>query len=261
MLSSLITLLTDFGLADGYVGTIEGVIACIETKIRIIHLSHDVPPQNIAAASFCLSDSYRYFPNNTVHLAIVDPEVGSKRRAIAVEIDRGYLVAPDNGLLAGVLQHSPAIKAVELTNRNYWRTFSPSATFHGRDIFATVAAHLACGVAIEELGCSIDPNSIQKLKSPEIEITEMGIKGSIQHIDRFGNLITNISAAATINKSWHIKIKNSIVPHVATYSSLDRGLPLALISSGGWLEIAVNSGSASNVLGLSWGDSIELIWI
>jgi S-adenosyl-L-methionine hydrolase (adenosine-forming) len=256
-----IALLTDFGLADGYVGTIEGVIACINPQIRTIHLSHDIPPQNVAAASFCLANCYDYLPSRTVYLAIVDPEVGSSRRGIAVETDRGYLVAPDNGLLTGVLQKSPAIEAVELTNREYWRAPQPSSTFHGRDIFASVAAHLANGIPIELLGQSIDPDSLKKLELQKIETTTTGIKGSIQYIDRFGNLITNIPAKTIEGKSWCVRIKDSVISQVDTYSSLDRGSPLALISSSGWLEIAINSGSASSSLDLSWGDTIELIWI
>jgi S-adenosyl-L-methionine hydrolase (adenosine-forming) len=256
----LITLLTDFGGADGYVGTIEGVIACINPQIRPIHLSHDIPAQNLTAASFCLANCYDYFPQDTVHLAIVDPGVGSRRRAIAVKIDRGYFVVPDNGLLTGVLGRSPALKAVELTNSKYWRTTKPSLTFHARDIFAPVAAHLVSGVEIEALGRSIDPDSLHKLASSEIEITATGIKGSIQYIDRFGNLMTNIPVTAISNKSWSIRLPDLLIPQAVTYSSVDRGLPLALISSGGWLEIGINCGNASEILRLTWGDEIEVVW-
>ncbi len=248
---SIITLLTDFGMRDIYVGTIEGVIANLNPQLRLIHLTNDIPPQNIAAASFCLATSYAYFPWGTVHLAIVDPGVGSSRRGVAIQIDRGYLVGPDNGLFTGVLRESPAIIAVELINPRYWRTFQPSLTFHGRDIFAPIAAHLASGVAIIELGETIDPLTLRQLNSPAIEISQSKIHGSIQYIDRFGNLITNIPATAVTDRSWQIAIADLIIPQVPTYSSVDRGELIALVDSSGWIEIAVNGGNAATRMGLS----------
>jgi S-adenosyl-L-methionine hydrolase (adenosine-forming) len=248
---SIITLLTDFGLKDIYVGTIEGVIANLNPQLRLIHLTHEIPPQHIAAGSFCLASSYAYFPRGTVHLAIVDPGVGSSRRGVAIQIDRGYLVGPDNGLFTSVLRESPAIVAVELTDTRYWRSPVASLTFHGRDIFAPIAAHLASGVKIIELGETIDPLTLNRLEFPAIAITHGKISGSIQYIDRFGNLITNIPATAVVNRSWQIAMADLLIPQRATYSSVDRGELIALVGSSGWIEIAVNGGSASTRLGLS----------
>ena len=121
----ILTLTTDFGLSDVYVGVMKGAIACINSSLSVVDLTHQIEPQNIAAARFCLMSAYPYFPTGTVHVAVVDPGVGSSRRAIAVEFDSGYLVGPDNGLFSGVLSQSVAIAAVELTNPNYWRTFLP----------------------------------------------------------------------------------------------------------------------------------------
>ena len=158
--TSVITLLSDFGDRDVYVGVIKGVIAQINPKVAIVDLTHQIPPQNIAAARFCLMNAYAYFPVGTVHVAVVDPGVGSRRRAIAVEFAQGFLVGPDNGIFSGVLSQSPAIAAVELTNLNYWRTPKPSKTFHGRDIFAPVGANLASGVPLKQLGQEIDPATL-----------------------------------------------------------------------------------------------------
>ncbi|MHC5725640.1 MAG: SAM-dependent chlorinase/fluorinase, partial [Nostoc sp.] len=141
----LVTLLSDFGDRDVYVGIMKGIIAQINRRLTVVDLTHQIPPQDIAAARFCLMNAYPYFPVGTVHVAVVDPGVGSKRRAIAVEFAQGFLVGPDNGIFSGVLSQSPAIAAVELTNLNYRRTPQPSKTFHGRDIFAPIAANLASG--------------------------------------------------------------------------------------------------------------------
>jgi len=136
----LITLLSDFGLKDVYVGVMKGVIAQINPGLTVVDLTHQIPPQNIAAARFNLMNAYLYFPVGTVHVAVVDPGVGSHRRGIALQIDAGFLVGPDNGLFSGVVHQTGVIAAVELTNAQYWWTPTPSTTFHGRDIFAAVGA-------------------------------------------------------------------------------------------------------------------------
>jgi hypothetical protein len=188
----ILTLTSDFGLSDVYVGVMKGAIAQINPHLTVIDLTHDISPQNIAAAEFCLLDAYRYFPDGTVHVAVVDPGVGSNRRAIAIEFRHGFLVGPDNGIFSGVLSQSRAIAAVELTQTQYWRTPKPSNTFHGRDIFAPVGAHLASGVPLAELGRTIDLATLVQLDLPQLTHTSTGILGGIQYIDRFGNLVTNI---------------------------------------------------------------------
>lgn len=212
-LSGIITLLTDFGLSDVYVGVIKGVIAQINPELRVIDLTHNISPQNIAAARFCLLNAVPYFPPKTVHIAVVDPGVGSQRRAIAVELPTGYLVGPDNGILGGAMgamlaqcQTPDEFSVVELTNPDYWRTPLASSTFHGRDIFAAAGAYLASGVPLRELGQPVDPATLTDIILSESSFTEEGIEGCIQHIDHFGNLITNIPGHFIEGKTWFVAI-------------------------------------------------------
>lgn len=262
----IITLLSDFGLSDVYVGVMKGVIAQINPSLNVVDLTHKIPPQNIAAASFNLMNAYPYFPMGTVHIAVVDPGVGSQRKAIALQLDRGFLVGPDNGLFSGVLQQNPVVTAVELTNSKYWQTSTPSTTFHGRDIFASTGAHLANGVPLEQLGSSINPTTLVKLAFPKPTLTATRIVGCIQYIDHFGNLVTNIHATDIQGKNWTVAIgdrtawasPNHLIPASLTYSNSQVGEIIALIGSHGWLEIAINGGSAQSQLQLDWGARVEI---
>lgn len=256
----ILTLTSDFGLSDVYVGVMKGAIAQINRNLTVVDLTHQIPPQNIAAARFCLMDAYSYFPQGTVHVAVVDPGVGSSRRAIAVEIDTGFLVGPDNGLFSGVLSQSRAVAAVELTNPDYWRTPNPANTFHGRDIFAPVGAHLASGVPLQELGRSIDLSTLVQLNLPEISVTATGISGCIQYIDRFGNLVTNIPGTYIQGKTWFAIASERKIPAVETYSASSVGSAIALIGSHGWVEIAVNCGNAQMQLQQDWGGKVEILF-
>jgi S-adenosyl-L-methionine hydrolase (adenosine-forming) len=261
----LITLLSDFGLSDSYVGVMKGAIAQINPALKVIDLTHNIPPQNIAAARFQLMSAFAYFPKGTVHIAVVDPGVGSVRRAIAVEFANGFLVAPDNGLLSGVLSQSPAIAAVELTKSNYWRTAEPSSTFHGRDIFAPIGAHLASGVSLNKVGQSIDPGTLVQLPLPEYRCDIDPIRGTgkvqgvIQMIDRFGNLITNIPGNVVRGKQWSVIAAGIQMPGCNTYGDLPPASLLALVGSHGWIEIGVNCGDASAKLELDYGSEITII--
>uniref|UniRef100_A0A8J7AHF3 SAM-dependent chlorinase/fluorinase n=1 Tax=Desmonostoc muscorum LEGE 12446 TaxID=1828758 RepID=A0A8J7AHF3_DESMC len=142
---------------------IKGVICQINSEIPIVDLTHQIPPQDIASARFCLMNAYPYFPSGTVHLAVVDPGVGSFRRAIAIEFAKGFLIGPDNGIFSGVLSQSPAIQVIELTNPDYWLTDKPSKTFHDQDIFAPAAAHIATGIPLQKLGKEINAETLVKL--------------------------------------------------------------------------------------------------
>ncbi|HEY9861321.1 MAG TPA: SAM-dependent chlorinase/fluorinase [Candidatus Obscuribacterales bacterium] len=254
----VITLLTDFGLSDVYVGVMKGVMAQVNPAVRVIDLTHQVPPQDIAAARFCLMNAYPYFPAGTVHVAVVDPGVGSGRRAIAVELEEGFLVGPDNGLFGGVLSRHTAIAAVELTNARFWRSGQPSSTFHGRDIFAPVAAHLASEVALQELGPAIDLQSLVQLPLPSCTLSQAGILGCVQYCDRFGNLITNIPASAVAGKTWAVVVGDREIMAGSSYSDRPSGELLALVGSHGWVEVAVNGGSAQTRLQLGYGDAVEV---
>ncbi len=252
----ILTLLTDFGLQDIYVGVMKGAIASINPDIHIIDLTHQIPAQNLAAARFCLLNAYTYFPQDTVHVAVVDPGVGSKRRGVAIQYDRGWLVGADNGLFSGVLAQSPAIAAVELTNPDYWQVPNPSNTFHGRDIFAPVGAHLASGVALAELGKAIDPDSLIQLPLPKLEISTNEISGCVQYVDHFGNLVTNIPANLIDNDSCSVIVQKQEISYGKTYSDVEIGEVVALVGSHNWIEIAVRNGSAREKLQLDWGDRV-----
>lgn len=259
-MTTVITLLTDFGLQDVYVGVMKGAIATINPSLRVIDLTHQIPPQNILAGRFCLMNAYSYFPQGTVHLAVVDPGVGSQRQGIAIQFREGYLVGPDNGLFSGILDLSPALAAVRLTYSQYWRTCDPSSTFHGRDIFAPVAAHLANGVSLHDLGELINPAHLIRLSPPSFEKTPTTITGYIQYIDGFGNLITNIPSAAIALFNWQLIIKDIVIPLKKTYSDVAAGEAVALLGSQGWLEIAVRDGNAQTQLQLDWGEPVQLLY-
>ncbi|AFZ34821.1 protein of unknown function DUF62 [Stanieria cyanosphaera PCC 7437] len=256
-MSSVLTLLTDFGWQDVYVGVMKGVIARINPDLQVVDLTHEIPPQNLAAGRFCLLNAYSYFPEGTVHVAVVDPGVGSDRRGVAIELAGGWLVGPDNGLFSGILSQYPILAAVELTNSDYWLSSHPSQTFHGRDIFAPVGAHLASGVALSQIGQSIEPASLVSLPLQQLQITETSITGCIQYIDHFGNLITNIPEEM-VNPSWLVKVKDTIIAIATTYSQVKQGEAIALVGSHNWLEIAVNRGNAQKNLQLNWGDPITI---
>ncbi len=254
----ILTLLSDFGLSDVYVGVMKGAIAQVNSDLTVVDLTHQIPPQNIAAARFCLMNAYAYFPEGTVHVAVVDPGVGSTRRAIAVQFANGFLVAPDNGLLSGVLSQSQAITAVQLTNPNYWRTAKPSATFHGRDIFAPVGAHLASGVPLAKMGAEIDLATLVQLDIPKCTPSNTGVIGCIQYIDAFGNLVTNIPGTYVQNIKWSVVVNELTIPGGETYSDLPVGKAITLVGSHGWVEIAINGGNAQTQLQLNYLDPVQV---
>ena len=255
----LITLLSDFGSNDVYVAVMKGVIAQVNPALTTVDLTHDISPQNITAAQFNLMNAFPYFPIGTVHIAVVDPGVGGTRRAIAIELTDGFLVGPDNGLFTGLVKSRSVVQVVELTNTQYWRAAEPSSTFHGRDIFAPVGAHLASGVPLADLGKAIDPNTLTQQPIPAYETTPTGYIGNIQHIDRFGNVITNIPGEAVLGKEWSVQINRLTIPGCRVYSNVEAGSPLALIGSHGWVEIAINGGDAHFQLRLNWTDSIKVL--
>lgn len=258
-----LTLLSDFGLLDSYVGMMKGAIAQIAPALTVIDLTHQIPPQNIAAARFQLMMAYPDFPPGTVHVAVVDPGVGSGRRAIALQLTQGWLVGPDNGLFSGVWSQHPVLAARALTNPHYWRVPTPSRTFHGRDIFAPVGAHLARGVPFANLGPALDPSTLVTLDLPPLISMPVGnlhrTQGCIQAIDHFGNLITNIPAQLVSGSSWQVQVANTQYPGHRTYAESNIGATIALIGSHGWVEIAVNQGNAHQQLGLDWGSAVTLI--
>lgn len=252
-----IVLLTDFGLQDSYVGVMKGVIASICPTVPCLDLTHGIPPQQVVAASLCLSQAHAYFPDGSIFLCVVDPGVGSQRRAIAVECDRSFYVGPDNGLGSGLWRDQGIKQCVQLTNSPYWRTPNPSETFHGRDIFAPVAAHIANGVDLAQLGNPLDAADLVQLPAAPLSVTADAITGVIVHSDHFGNLISNIPASL-LTPACHVYYQDRRLPWGQCYADQAPGQPLALIGSHGFLEIAVNGGNAQAFFHSQIGDRLVI---
>jgi S-adenosylmethionine hydrolase len=256
----LITLTTDFGYADSYVGVMKGVIYRIDPQARIVDLSHGVPPQDIMAAALLLRHSLQYFPRGTIHVAVVDPGVGGARRPLLVEADGNYLIGPDNGVLslAATTQERPN-RIIHLSNTTYYLR-PTSATFHGRDIFAPVAAYLSLGVAAEAFGATT--NDWVELHWPTIVRSGVTIEGEIVYIDGFGNLFTNIRAHNLEElpaRSLKITVRDLSIPSLAkNYAAVESGQYVALINSWGLLEIAIYKDSAQRRSGASVGDKVKV---
>lgn len=254
-------MMTDFGLADGFVGTMKGVIYTINPDAVIIDISHEIGSQDVSEAALLLEASYRYFPRGTVHVVVVDPGVGSQRRAIAVEAEEYYFVAPDNGVLTRALAREKVMKSVELTNPAYFLD-EVSDTFHGRDIFAPVAAHISLGTEIEALGVEVD--DLIKTPPSEPEVSQSGIRGHVIHIDKFGNLITDIPRKlfekVISDHQFVIKLADIKLDRISrSYADVPAGEPLAMFNSFDNLEIAVNHASAAEALEVQKGDHIQII--
>lgn len=245
---SIITLLTDFGTADGYVGEVKGVLASEAPAALLVDIAHDIPPHDIDFGRLTVTRYWRRFPRGTVHLAVVDPDVGMQARAaIAVASDGQFLVGPDNGLLSHALLQ-PGAQVVKLTE-------SPAAspTFHARDVFAPAAARLACGAQITSVGAFGHDPVVLLTPEPELDATGAAI-GQVIAIDRFGNAITNLMAA----RATRVHIGGRVLKLVRTYGHLDPGEAGALIGSAGYVEVVVGQGSAAKVLGLTKGTAVRL---
>ena len=256
-----ITLLSDFGAADAFVGQMKGVICSVlggETA-ALVDLAHDVPPQDIFTGAFLLWSAVDAFAGDTVHLAVVDPGVGSARKGIAIRSRRGpLLVGPDNGLLVPAAEKMGGVaEAFSLEERRFWRTPDVSATFHGRDVFAPVAAHLAAGVKPSSMGPKVEPLAPIVFRAPSRE--NGTIAGEVLHVDRFGNLITNIPRASLPPRfrvtAGGREIAGAPHPH---YQAVAAGEPLAIVGSTGMLELSVRDGSAAKLLGGARGSKVEV---
>jgi S-adenosylmethionine hydrolase len=280
----LVTLTTDFGVADSYVGTMKGVILSIAPDARLVDISHQIAPQNVRQAAFVLHAAYPFFPSHAVHLVVVDPGVGSARRPIALRTPRGSFVGPDNGVFSYVLVGEPVEALVELANPRY-RLRQISHTFHGRDVFAPAAAHLAAGVPITELGPPVlDPIAFPL---PRLELSAKGVTGEALHADHFGNVVTSIGRLSwdqdelllepvfreaggrrqeAGGKKMCFKSDEALILAAGreiggvyrAYAEVEPGEVLALVGSGGHLEIAIREGDAASRLGLRPGDPVAL---
>jgi S-adenosyl-L-methionine hydrolase (adenosine-forming) len=256
MPSPLITLLTDFGSSDPFVGVMKGVIFDICPDAVTIDLSHEVHPFEIAEGGFLLAQSWPHFPNGTVHLAVVDPGVGSRRRPVVVEAGGHFFVGPDNGLFSMVF--AAALSNVRhVTASKYFRD-PVSSTFHGRDIFAPVAAHLANGVTAAKFGRTITDYTRLDFFRP-VRSAKRAWTGTILHIDRFGNIVTNFLAEQFRERMLEMRTGLQSVNRAAEYyADVPFGELFVVAGSSGFLEISVNQGSAARVLGVGLGAPLEL---
>ena len=262
----IITLITDFGLADEYVGVMKGVILARAPEANIVDISHGITRQNILQAALLLKSAYGFFPKGTVHLIVVDPGVGSDRRLILLQADGHLFLAPDNGVLSLVLEAECFETAFEVKCEQFY--LSPvSSSFHGRDILAPVAAQVAAGLEPAEVGPVIMSHSLNKLKISQAVIdTRQGkIAGEVVAVDYFGNLQTNIGEnclkdiQTAENLTVKVTIKNkTIIGIKSAYAQKAHGCLLAIIGSRGFLEIAVNQGSAASFLNVGVGDSVAI---
>ena len=267
----LLVFTTDFGLSDSYAGVMKGVALGINPELSFVDLTHQVAPQNVSQGAFALGVSYRYFPEHAIHVAVVDPGVGTARRPVLLQTPYGTFVAPDNGLLSRVLDNylpgtsvasgpvgvPQSLRAFHLANPEYW-LHPVSSTFHGRDIFTPVAAHLSLGAAPEQMG---EPTGVlEYLPVPPLRIDAEGVRGEITYSDTYGNLISNIPQTLIEGKPiGEVRIRGRSLPRLSrTFNDgPDAGL-VALVGSHGYLEVAVPNGSAAATLSAGPGEPIAV---
>ena len=250
-----ITFLTDFGTTDPYVAAMKGAALSVNPDVQMVDVSHDVLPHDIVGAAYLWAWSFHYFPPQTVHVAVVDPGVGSERRILAAEVRGHVLLAPDNGLLSVVLAETSPSRLIQVTNAAYFR-HPVSLTFHGRDVFAPVAAHLTLGVDLATMGQPVtDPVRLDEVDAHRVD--DRTLEGVVIHVDRFGNLITNLRRkeleefAGGQLSTLELTVGDSRVGGVRkTYAEVPVGGLLAVIGSSGLLEISANRRSAADVLGV-----------
>jgi len=263
---SIITLLTDFGTEDAYVGMMKGAILSINPQTVIVDITHHIDPQDLIQAAYIIKSSYTYFPKGTVHLLVVDPGVGSDRSIVALELMDHIFLAPDNGVLTLLMDEGKTDAIVRVENTRYF--LKPvSRTFHGRDIFAPVGAHLSKGLDIKNLGSPLDRQNLVHLKISKPYLSgSRQLVGTVIWFDRFGNCTSNIDAAllkkmdkSGSGKMVEVKIgKHTIKGISLSYAEAEPKSPLAIIGGFGYLEIALNKGNAKHALGIEKGDTITL---
>jgi len=271
-MSTVITLTTDFGLADAYVAVMKGVILGINPEARLVDICHTIRPQNIVQAAFVLSTAYQFFPERSIHVVVVDPGVGTSRKMIILRTPAADFVAPDNGVLSYVIEQfsvkpwkadrqeielESGLEAVAITRPEFWRT-PVSTTFHGRDILAPVAARLSLGFPPADFGETINSLTVLPLTRPH-RVPDGTLVGRVLHIDNFGNLITSIKSRdlPPAGQSITIKVVTHAISGLSRTYEEGRGL-LALIGSSGHLEIALKGGSASRFLGAEVGEEVKI---
>jgi len=261
MACPLITLTTDFGLRDPYVAEMKAVILGISPEVKIVDISHQVDKFNVRMGAYVLASASPYFAKGTIHVAVVDPAVGTKRRPLCIQTRHGYFIGPDNGVLVLAAKALEIEHVYELTNSTFMMP-NVSNTFHGRDIFSPAAAHLANGKLPSDLG-----RETRKITTPEfakVVRRKAGLVGEVIHVDDFGNIITNIGekelAPMRTIKAVKVKVKNTwfTMRFCRAYGEVEAQEPLALIGSHNFLELSINQGNASRVFKVKNGDKVVL---
>ena len=253
--SGVVTLLTDFGLTDPYVGVMKGVMLSAEPKLEIIDLTHGVPPQAVAVGAWHVQQSWSRFPAGTVHVVVVDPGVGSERRILLAEQAGHLFLAPDNGVIDPALEDGAKVRVLDVER---FALPGASRTFHGRDVFSPAAAALAAGLPPEEAG-EVTPDWVH-LELPTPEVTDDGaIQAAVLYADRFGNLVTMVGAdSLEAASSWTVEVGGESMPLVGTYADVAAGELLALVGSGGTVEVSLRDGDAAARLGVEAGGAVVL---
>ncbi len=252
--SGVVTLLTDFGLSDPYVGVMKGVMLSLSPKLELIDLTHGVPAQAVAVGAWHLSQSWMRFPRGTVHVVVVDPGVGSERRILLAERDGHVFLGPDNGVLDPSLDEETVVRALDVER---FALPGASRTFHGRDVFSPAAAALADGLDPSEAGEPI--TSWERYALPVGELDEAGaIHAAVLYADSFGNLITTVEAALLGDAAWSVEVGGESIPLVGTYAEVEVGALLALVGSSGTVELSVRDGDAAARLGAGAGTAVVI---
>lgn len=258
---SVITLTTDFGSTDSYVAQMKGVILGVNPQVQIVDVTHAIPPQNVARGGAVLCEVSRAFPAGTIHIAVIDPGVGSNRALLAVEAAGQRFLAPDNGLLCPILRSHPPERVHRIEADRYWRK-PVSATFHGRDILAPVAAHWSRGVAVAEFGPPFDVTKLVELPASDPRRIGPALVGQVESVDAFGNLLTNIRESdlpAGDRRGLSIAVGEIRITGISrSYSDQPAGNLLALVGSSGRLEVAINQGNAAAKLALGPGTEVRI---
>lgn len=252
----IITLTTNFGTKDGYVGAVKGVIKRINPEVEMVDVTHQIEPFDVLGAAFALNNFYRYFPKKTIHMMVVDPGVGSSRQPLLIRSEDFLFVGPDNGVFSFVYQNEGITEIILLSNKKYFLA-ELSSTFHARDVFAPVAAYLSLGIDIKEFGSTA--KECFKLIIPEPKSSKKGLSGEIIHIDGFGNLVTNIGAELLLDKKIAkiVMGKKQIKRIARSYFDIPGKEVGALVGSSGFLEIAINQGSAQKILKSKIGTTVR----
>jgi S-adenosylmethionine hydrolase len=275
-MAPVITLTTDFGTGDAYVASMKGVILVLNPKAVIVDICHTIEPQNVLQAAFILSTAYQYFPKGTIHLAVIDPGVGSQRKALILKTPAAFFVAPDNGLLSYVIDKldktpvKPArnipskpqlrklprgLEAVNITNAEFWR-HPVSTTFHGRDILAPVAAHLSLGMPLRKFGDRL--SQVQAFSIPRpYKDSRSNLTGCVLHVDNFGNLVTNVRSSDLPAGKITMAIGKHRINSISRFYAESKGLA-AIIGSSGYLEISLKDGNAAEFLGAKVGHEVKV---